>query len=57
MLADAERVCSYCRAVRIDGVWGEMCPVEVRAEQLSQVSDAHDAGHYHSILTQGGRPE
>lgn len=53
MLEDADRVCSFCHAVRIDGQWQRMETVDSRAWKLSQASSSKNVNDYKVILTQG----
>lgn len=52
-LDDAELVCSYCRAVRIDGSWERMQSADSRAYELSQSSSSKGVGEYKDILSAG----
>lgn len=53
MLDYSERVCSVCKAVRIDGDWTRMQSVRERAWELAQASSTKDVGDYMDVLTAG----
>lgn len=53
MLDDADRACSFCRSVRIDGEWRRTQTVNSRAWELSEASSSKDASEYEEILTAG----
>lgn len=55
MFEDADRVCSLCKAVRIDGTWDRAQSVDSRAWELAQASDSKTADEYREILTAGPR--
>ena len=49
---DDEKVCPYCRAIRIDGSWTRMMPVAVRAASLAQTNNK-TVDEYRETLTDG----
>lgn len=55
MLEDADYVCSYCHAVKIDGMWQRMETVDSRAYKLSQ-GGSKSSKEYREILTRGMDP-
>jgi len=53
LLEDAELVCSFCHAVKVNGEWDELQSVESRAWNLSQASSSKNKAEYEAILTAG----
>lgn len=56
MIEDADVVCEFCHAVRIDGEWKRAESASSRARTLAQSSSSKTKGDYVEMLTRGIDP-
>lgn len=54
-VSTADRVCAWCRSVRISGEWVRMQTVSSRARELEQSSSSKSKSDFVDSLTAGSR--
>jgi len=54
-VSSSDRVCGWCKAIRINGEWTRMQSVSSRARELADASDTKYKSDYRDILTAGDR--
>ena len=52
-IGTADRVCAWCKAIRVNGEWTRIQSVSSRANQLAQSSSTKNRSDYRDILTAG----
>lgn len=54
-VSSADRVCAWCKSIRINGEWGRMQSVDSRARVLANSSSSKSKTDYKDSLTAGDK--